>query len=220
MQYRYLFFDLDGTLWDSREGITKAVRYALEQMGYESPDLQDFNKFIGPPLTESFPEYYVMTMEKVRKSVGYFREYFTKTGIYQNRLFDGVPEMLKTLKDAGRILCTASSKPEAHVKITLDYFHITDYFDHICGATLDESRSGKKEVLEELIRRIGLTEEELHKEVLMIGDRKHDVQGAAAFGIPCLGTSMGFAPEGELESAGALAIVNSLQEMTDYILSH
>ena len=220
MQYRYLFFDLDGTLWDSREGITKAVRYALEQMGYESPDLQDLNKFIGPPLTESFPEYYGMTMEQVRKSVGYFREYFTKTGIYQNRLFDGVPEMLKTLKDAGRILCTASSKPEAHVKITLDYFHITDYFDHICGATLDESRSGKKEVLEELIRRIGLAEEELHKEVLMIGDRKHDVQGAAAFGIPCLGTSMGFAPEGELESAGALAIVNSLQEMTDYILSH
>lgn len=220
MQYRYLFFDLDGTLWDSREGITKAVRYALEQMGYGSPDLKDLNKFIGPPLTESFPEFYGMTMEQAREGVGYFREYFTKQGIYENQLFDGVPEMLKTLKDAGRILCTASSKPEAHVRITLDYFHITDCFDHICGATLDESRSGKKEVLGELIRRIGLTEEELHKEVLMIGDRKHDVEGAASFGIPCLGTSMGFAPEGELESAGTLAIVNSLQEMTDYILNH
>ena len=220
MQYRYLFFDLDGTLWDSREGITKAVRYALEQMGYGSPDLKDLYKFIGPPLTEAFPEYYGMTMEQAREGVTYFREYFTKTGIYQNRLFDGVPEMLKTLKDAGRILCTASYKPEAHVKITLDSFHIADCFDYICGATLDESRSGKKEVLKELIRRLGLTEEQLHTEVLMIGDRKHDVQGAAAFGIPCLGTSMGFAPEGELESAGALAVVDNLQEMTDYILNH
>lgn len=220
MQYRYLFFDLDGTLWDSREGITKAVRYALEQMGYGSPALEELYKFIGPPLTESFPEFYGMTMEQAREGVQYFREYFTTQGIFENRLFDGVPEMLKTLKEAGRILCTASSKPELHVRTTLDYFHITDYFDHICGATLDESRSGKKEVLEELIRRIGLTEEQLHKEVLMIGDRKHDVEGAAVFGIPCLGTSMGFAVEGELKSAGALAVVNSLQEMTDYILNH
>ena len=96
MQYRYLFFDLDGTLWDSREGITKAVRYALEQMGYESPALEDLYKFIGPPLTESFPEFYGMTMEQAREGVQYFREYFTKQGIFENRLFDGVPEMLKT----------------------------------------------------------------------------------------------------------------------------
>lgn len=95
------------------------------------------------------------------------------------------------------------------VRTTLDYFHITDYFDHICGATLDESRSGKKEVLEELIRRIGLTEEQLHKEVLMIGDRKHDVEGAAVFGIPCLGTSMGFAVEG---GAGVSRSVGSCQQ--------
>lgn len=218
MSYQYIFFDLDGTLWDSREGITKGVRYALEQMGYGSPALEDLNKFIGPPLTESLPEFYGMTLEEARQGVVYFREYFESKGIYENQLFEGVEELLTELKQAGKILCTASSKPEKHVQITLDRFGLTDYFDYICGGSLDESRCGKPAVVGELIGRIGLTEEQLRTEVLMVGDRKHDVEGAGVFGIPCLGTSMGFAPEGELEAAGAVAVVHDFKEMAAYIL--
>ena len=201
MKYKYLLFDLDGTLWDSREGITKAVAYALEKMGYPVPEQQELSKFIGPPLT------------------AYFREYFSEKGIFENTLFPGVKEMLKKLKEDGRVLCTASSKPEVHIETTFRNFGITDDFDYICGGSLDESRCGKPKVIEELLRRIGLTEEEWKTKALMIGDRKYDAEGAALFGIPCLGTSMGFAPEGELEAAGVCGIVHSIEEMTEYILA-
>ena len=219
MKYKYLLFDLDGTLWDSREGITKAVAYALEKMGYPVPEQQELSKFIGPPLTEAFPEYCGMTLEEARQGVAYFREYFSEKGIFENTLFPGVKEMLKKLKEDGRVLCTASSKPEVHIETTFRNFGITDNFDYICGGSLDESRCGKPKVIEELLRRIGLTEEEWKTKALMIGDRKYDAEGAALFGIPCLGTSMGFAPEGELEAAGVCGIVHSIEEMTEDILA-
>lgn len=219
MQYKYIFFDLDGTLWDSREGITRGVQYALSKMGVEESDLTKLQRFIGPPLTEAFPEYYGFTDEEARQGTAYFREYFEKHGIYQNRLFPGVKEMLETLRKNGRILCTASSKPEVHVKKTLKMFEIDQCFDYVCGGSLDESRSGKPEVIRELLRRLDLSEKEMSR-ILMVGDRKHDVEGAAVFHIPCLGNAMGFAPDGELEQAGAIAIVNSIEELTDYILAH
>ena len=133
--------------------------------------------------------------------------------------FFSVKEMLKKLKEDGRVLCTASSKPEVHIETTFRNCGITDAFDYICGGSLDESRCGKPKVIEELLRRIGLTEEEWKTKALMIGDRKYDAEGAALFGIPCLGTSMGFAPEGELEAAGVCGIVHSIEEMTEYILA-
>ncbi|MDO4262470.1 MAG: HAD hydrolase-like protein [Eubacteriales bacterium] len=219
MRYTYIFFDLDGTLWDSREGITKGVQYALSRMGIEEPDLKKLECFIGPPLTESFPEYYGFSLEQARQGVVYYREYFDREGIYQNKLFPGVRRMLETLRADGRILCTASSKPETAVRETMENFGITDCFDYICGGSLDESRCTKPKVIEELLRRLDLSEEQ-RKQVLMVGDRRHDVEGAAAFGIPCLGVSLGFAPEGELEKAGAIGVVDSMEELTAYILSH
>ena len=219
MKYKYIFFDLDGTLWDSREGITKGVQYALSKMGREEPDLKKLERFIGPPLTESFPEFYGFTLDEARQGTIYYREYFDKYGIHQNKLFPGVREMLDALHKDGRILCTASSKPEVHVLTTLQAFGIDGCFDYICGGSLDESRCVKYKVIEELLHRLNLPEEEMDK-VLMVGDRKHDVEGAAVFHIPCLGNAMGFAPEGELEAAGAIGVVHSMKELTDYILAH
>ncbi len=216
--YQYIFFDLDGTLTDPREGITKSVQYALAKMGIEEPDLKKLEPFIGPPLIDSFMEYYGFTLEQAKNGVVYYREYFKPTGLYQNALFEGVPELLQSLKAHGKAVAIASSKPEPFVRQILEHFQILSYFDHVCGSTLDETRTKKEEVIGELIRRIGLSEQE-KKKILMVGDRKHDVEGAACFGIPCLGVKMGFAAEGELEEAGAIAVVDSIKEIEAFILN-
>ncbi len=218
--YQYLMFDLDGTLTDPREGITRSVQYALRHMGIEETDLTKLEPFIGPPLLESFTEYYDFSMEQAREAVEYYREYFSVTGVYQNRLFDGVPELLADLKSHGKVIATASSKPEPFVRLILEHFQVDAYFDHICGGSMDESRLSKEDVIEELLcSRMRLPKEEW-KHVLMIGDRRHDVEGAAKFGIPCLGLSMGFAAEGELEKAGAVLVVDSMEEIRTFILGN
>lgn len=217
--YQYLMFDLDGTLTDPREGITRSVQYALRHMGIEETDLTKLEPFIGPPLLESFTEYYDFSMEQAREAVEYYREYFSRTGVFENRLFDGVPELLRELKSHGKVIATASSKPEPFVRLILEYFHVDSYFDHICGGSMDESRIRKEDVIEELLcNRMQLPKEEW-KYALMIGDRRHDVEGAAKFGIPCLGLSMGFAAEEELEKAGAAAIVDSMEGIGEFILN-
>ena len=149
--YQYLMFDLDGTLTDPREGITRSVQYALRHMGIEETDLTKLEPFIGPPLLESFTEYYDFSMEQAREAVEYYREYFRVTGVYQNRLFDGVPELLADLKSHGKVIATASSKPEPFVRLILEHFHVDAYFDHICGGSMDESRLSKEDVIEELL---------------------------------------------------------------------
>ena len=218
--YQYLMFDLDGTLTDPREGITRSVQYALRHMGIEETDLTKLEPFIGPPLLESFTEYYDFSMEQAREAVEYYREYFRVTGVYQNRLFDGVPELLADLKSHGKVIATASSKPEPFVRLILEHCQVDAYFDHICGGSMDESRLSKEDVIEELLcSRMRLPKEEW-KHVLMIGDRRHDVEGAAKFGIPCLGLSMGFAAEGELEKAGAVLVVDSMEEIRTFILGN
>lgn len=215
--YRYIFFDLDGTLTDPREGITKSVQYALGRMGIVEEDLTKLEPFIGPPLLSSFMEYYHFSAERAREAVEYYREYFSVTGVLQNLLLDGVPELLADLKAHGKVLATASSKPEPFVRQILAHFQVDSYFDYICGGSMDESRINKEDVIEELIRRMELPKEEWNR-ILMVGDRRHDVEGAAHFGIPCLGLSIGFAAEGELEKAGAVAIVGSMEEVGAYIL--
>lgn len=214
--YQYLFFDLDGTLTDPREGITKSVQHALARMGIQEPDLTKLEPFIGPPLIDSFMEYYGFSLEQARQGVAYYREYFRVKGLYQNRLFDGVPKLLAFLKERQKVLAIASSKPEPFVREILEMFRVDKYFDYICGSTLDEKRTKKEEVIEELLGRMNLPEAE-RKKVLMIGDRRHDVEGAAVFGIPCLGLSMGFAAPGELKEAGAIAVVDNMEAIGQFV---
>ncbi len=215
--YQYIFFDLDGTLTDPREGITKSVQYALAKLGIVENDLRKLEPFIGPPLLESFAAYYGFDLEKSRACVEYYREYFADRGWRENLLFEGVKELLVRLREQGKVVAIASSKPEYFVRKILKHFEIDGLFDEICGATMGETRTKKEEVLEELITRLKLTKEE-QKKILMVGDRRHDVEGAAVFGIPCLGLSMGFACEGELNKAGAVAVADSMQEIGDFVL--
>lgn len=217
--FKYILFDLDGTLIDSRAGITTSVQYALQQMGVEETDLKKLEVFIGPPLSESFPEYYGYNKEETERAIVYFREFFSHNGIHNNTLVDGVPGMLKTLREHGKVLCIASSKPETFVREILGEQHkIADLFDYICGGSMDESRCKKTEVIQDLLEKQLHLPKEKYQEVLMVGDRKYDVTGAAQFGIPCLGVDMVDTPEGELEEAGAIKVVHSMEEVTAFLL--
>lgn len=201
---------------DPREGITKSVQYALSHMGIEEKDLTKLEPFIGPPLVESFMEYYDFSMEQAREAVEHYRVYFSKRGVFENLLFDGTEDLLASLKAHGNVIAIASSKPEVFVRMILEHFGIDHYFDFICGGSMDESRISKADVIKELLSRMELSQDE-RKKILMVGDRRHDVEGAAQFGIPCLGLSMGFAAEGELEQAKAVAIVDSMKEIEEFI---
>ena len=217
--YQYLLFDLDGTLTNPKEGITKCVQYALRSFGIEEPDLDKLEPFIGPPLLDSFMEYYNMTPNQARTALEKYRERFRDIGIFENEVFPGVPEMLEILQKKGKKLVIASSKPEEYVLRILEKYGIRAFFHEVVGASMDEKRSAKADVIEEAFRRLQITEEK-KAQVLMIGDRKHDVEGAKACGIRCLGVYVGFAKPGELEQAGADYIVHTVEEMSQFLQNH
>ena len=212
--YKAILFDLDGTLTESGEGITKCVQYALEKLGKPESDLKKLEVFIGPPLMEQFMKYAGLDEETARRAVEYYRERYSTTGIFENRPYPGVEEMLQELKRKKYLLAVASSKPEYFVKQILDYFHLTDYFDEIVGSELNGSRTNKTEVIEETLRRLGLDK---HREqVIMVGDKEHDVLGARAAGLECVAVSYGYGTEEELTAAQPLQTVSSTEEILDF----
>lgn len=217
--YQYLFFDLDGTLTNPKEGITKCVQYALHHFGIEEPDLDKLVPFIGPPLIPSFMGFYGMTEEQAKVATEKYRERFRDIGIFENEVFEGVPQMLEKLQNMGKKLVIASSKPEDFVVRILEKFGIRSYFCEVVGATMDEKRTAKADVIQEAFARLNITDEK-KAQVLMIGDRMHDVEGAAACGIDCLGVYIGFAAPGELEEAGAAYIAQTVEEMSEFLQNH
>ena len=212
--YKAILFDLDVTLTESVEGITKCVQYALEKLGKPEADLKKLEVFIGPPLMEQFMKYAGLDEETARRAVEYYRERYSTTGIFENRPYPGVEEMLQELKRKKYLLAVASSKPEYIVKQILDYFHLTEYFDEIVGSELNGSRTNKTEVIEETLRRLGLDK---HREqVIMVGDKEHDVLGARAAGLECVAVSYGYGTEEELTAAQPLQTVSSTEEILDF----
>ena len=207
--YEYIIFDLDGTLINSEEGITKSVQFALNKMGMEC-NREDLVCFIGPPLKSSFEDQYDFNEAQVAEAIGYFREYFSEYGLCQHELYDGVREVLKTLKEQGKTILLGTSKPEEFARKILDQYDITSYFDYICGASMDEVRSEKADVLAYALELSQITELE---KCIMIGDRKHDVIGAKMVGIETIGVTFGFGDREELEKAGAKYIVDTTQEI-------
>jgi len=202
MKLKRVFFDLDGTLTDSMPGITKGVQYALKRYGIQVDDLSVLQPFVGPPLADSFQEYYHFSEKDAEAAVYVFREYYDVEGWKDNAPFDGVEEMLSTLKKAGLRLYVATSKPEETAKRVLEYFHLTDYFEFIGGASLDEKRVNKDDVIRYVLRKNQIGEEEKDS-VIMVGDRKHDVEGAHKMGLSVAGVLYGYGSREELTEAGA-----------------
>ena len=206
-----ILFDLDGTLTESGEGIINCVQYALEKLGKKEEHPENLQCFIGPPLKEQFMKYAGLSEEEGEKAVVYYREWYTTTGIFENRLYPKIPELLELLKINNKILAVASSKPEVYVKQILEHFQIADYFTAIVGSELDGRRTEKAEVIEEALRRMHLEEE--RDKVLMVGDRSHDVQGAISCGLQCIGVAYGYGSREELEKAGAVYIADSVEDL-------
>ena len=212
-----ILFDLDGTLTDSGEGIMKSVQYALEKIGRPEPDLEKLRVFVGPPLLEQFMEYAGVDRETAELAVGYYRERFAPVGIYENYVYPGIKDMLLTLKTGEFLLGVASSKPEVFVRQVLDHFDLTKYFDVIVGSEMDGGRTGKSDVIEEALRRLGYSDR--RDEVIMVGDKSHDVAGAASCGIRCIAVSYGYGTREELESASPVFIADSPEEIPDFFAS-
>ncbi len=215
--YQILLFDLDGTLTNPKEGITKSAQYALDYYGIHVGDLDKLTCFIGPPLQESFQEFYGFSKEKAWEATLKFRERYGTVGLWENEIFPGMAGMLKRLKEAGKRLAVATSKPEPLAEKILDKFQILEYFEVVSGSELEGGRITKSEVIGEALRRLGRKPDDC-RDILMVGDRKHDVEGAAVFGMDCLGVSFGFAEEGELEAAGAIDTADTVEELTEKLL--
>lgn len=228
-KFQYVLFDLDGTLTDPKEGICKSVQYALHRMNIEEPDLDRLEPFIGPPLEDSFMDFYKMSKTEAAKAIGHYRERFSSIGLFENTVYPGIPELLAGLKEAGIMLAVASSKPEVFVKRILKHFHLEEYFDVIVGSELDGRRNKKEEVVEEALvqlygmqdHREGLKEDESKDRrslTAMVGDRIFDMNGAKEYGLRGVAVAFGYAPEGELEQSGAEYIAETVQDLEVYLL--
>lgn len=208
--YGAIMFDLDGTLTDPKVGITTSVQYALAKFGIEVSDRETLVPFIGPPLIESFERYYSFSHEQAVEAVAAYREYFGVTGLYENELYAGIPELLASLKDRGVALGVATSKATVFAEQIVAHFGIAQYFDVVVGSNLDHTRVAKAEV-------IGyLRSEHLPFQtdrIVMIGDREHDIIGAKAHGLSAIGVTYGYGSRLELETAGAIGVAETVSEL-------
>ena len=212
--FEYILFDLDGTLTESGEGITKSVQYALEKLGKPEEDLDALKVFVGPPLMEQFMKYADLDEETARRAVEIYRERYSTIGIFENRPYPGVAHMLEELKKKGYVLAVASSKPEYFVKKILAHFELEEYFEEAVGSEMNGSRTNKTEVIEETLRRLHL--ENHRDQVLMVGDKEHDILGARKAGVECLAVSYGYGTMEELTEAKPLQIADSAEEVLDF----
>lgn len=211
----YILIDLDGTITNPKEGITKSVQYALHAMDIHIEDLDSLTKHIGPPLRDGFMEYYGFDEEEAEMAVEKYREYYGERGIHENEVYDGIESLLTKLKQAGKYIIVATSKPEELAVKVLESFHLEHYFDDICGATFDHSRASKDAVIKYALDKNSITNLD---RVLMIGDRKYDVLGAKEFGIFSIGVLYGFGSEEELREAGADRIAAKVEDIFDIII--
>lgn len=202
-----ILFDLDGTLTDSGEGIINCVIYALERFGLPIPAREELRYFVGPPLHESFVKQGIPA-EQAEEAVAVYRERYVPVGMFENSPYPGIRELLEALKSKGHTLYVASSKPEWMCVEILKHFDLAKYFDQICGATMDTSRTNKETVIAYL-----LSLNETSGDLIMVGDTRFDVIGAKAHGIPTIGVSWGYGSVNEMKEAGAFAIAYSMEQL-------
>lgn len=210
--FKYYFFDLDGTLTDPGIGITNSVMHALKAYGISVEDRSTLYSFIGPPLKDSFMKYYGFSEDKASEAISYYREYFSTRGLFENEMYEGIPDILCKLKSRGIKLILATSKPDEFSIRILKHFGLLEYFDFIAAATMDEKRTSKAEVITYAIESLDIKD---RSEVLMIGDREHDIKGAKANNIMSAGVLYGYGDLYELKEAGADYIVETPEGLLD-----
>lgn len=210
MAYQTILFDLDGTLTDPYLGISKSIAYALEKMNAPALDPQTLASFIGPPLLQSFQDLCGFSEKQANEALGYYRERFSNKGLYENSVFTGVTELLRTLKNSGKTLAVATSKPTIFAKKILDHFQLAQYFTVIVGSNLDGSRNEKSEVIHEVLTQLNIVANE---SIIMIGDRKHDLIGAQKECIQSIGVLYGYGSLEEIEQTSATFIVESVEDL-------
>ena len=215
-QYDLILFDLDGTVTDSGEGITKSVQYALSKYGIDEPNLENLRKFIGPPLIDSFEKYYGFSREEAIRAREIFNERYQPIGWMENRPYDGIEEVLKALKENGKMLGIATSKPADTAERVLTYFGLREYFPVFCASPLNGiggEKAGRIRAAIEDAKALGCEA----KNVIMVGDTKFDVLGAHECNIPCVGVTWGFAVEGEFEACDTEFVVDTMDELLNVL---
>lgn len=210
--YTTALFDLDGTLTESGIGITRSVAYALKKHGVTETDQEKLDRFVGPPLIDSFMRFYGFSREDAVQAVADYREYYAVTGIFENRVYDGVFEMLEALTRGGVRCILATSKPEHYANQILAHFDLANYFDFVAGATMDEKRTNKSDVIAYALAQTKA------ENAVMVGDREHDVLGAKAHGLDTIGVLYGYGSREELASAGAAYLAETPVQAASYIL--
>lgn len=215
MKHNVILFDLDGTLTDPGEGITNSVAYALRKLGQTPPPRAELEAYIGPPLAGSFEQRAGLDRNTAQLAVEYYREYFGVKGIFENELYGGIDNMLAALKAAGATISLATSKPTVYAKQIIEHFGIAKYFDAIAGSELDGRRVKKAEVIDYALELLGVSD---RGSVIMVGDREHDIIGANKCGVASVGVTYGYGSHEELTNSGAGHIVDSVEELTKYLL--
>lgn len=205
---KYILFDLDGTLTDPKEGITRCVQYALKHFGIDR-DCEELLEFIGPPLKEHFMEYASLSEEEGVRAVELYRERYAPIGLFENGIYDGIIDLLSYLKDNGCILAVATSKPWVYSQKICDKYGISPYISYLSGSELDGRNTDKAAVIKNAMDHLGASKDN----TVMVGDRIHDCEGADKNGIPCVAVSYGYAGEGELEKSSAVVIASSPFEL-------
>lgn len=217
-----VLFDLDGTLFDSSEGIRECYRKGLAHFGITVDNDEELRKVMGPSLYISYHDFFGLEGEQVYEAVRIYREHYNRDGIFKVRIYDGIKELLEALKQNHFTVCVATSKPQVMAEKILDFSGISPYFDVICGANLDGSRSDKVELINEVLKQVSFTYNNCDSvdknNVFMIGDRFYDIKGAIATGVRSIGVTYGFGSREELQEAGAEFIADSAGEIADILL--
>lgn len=211
--FTHLFLDLDGTLTESAPGIMNSARHALEYYGIHNVPESTLKKFIGPPLMDSFKDFFGFPPEKAREAMKKYREYFGEKGLFENSVYDGIRETLEKLKSKGKHLFLATSKPEIYTNRILEKFNLTHFFEFVGAADVEETRSEKAKVIEYVIKENHLEEEREKGKILMIGDRKHDIIGAHKNNIPCCAVLWGYGSREEFSEFNADFIIEKPGEL-------
>ena len=206
-----VLFDLDGTLTDSGDGIINCAIPALKHFGLPIPSREELRVFVGPPLHETFQRFGVPS-DRTDEAIRVYRSRYIPTGMFENTPYPGIKELLETLKKENYTLYVATSKPEEMSVTILERFGLAPYFDRICGASIDSSRSTKDAVIAYLLEQSGAKED-----MVMVGDTKYDVLGAKAHGIPAIGVSWGYGSADEMEEAGAIGIADTMEQLLELI---